>query len=162
MEAVAAVLRRHGRLLLVRRPATGLLAGLWTLPGGELADGEEPAVVLPGRLQQRWGLEVTVGEPLGLVEHKFSHRRWRVHAYACDWAGGKPRTTRDEPARWVTVAGLSVYPLASLDRKLLRLALAPGGTEPGEQRTSRGPKTTRRRGREAAAAPRGPEPAAQQ
>lgn len=59
---------QQGRVLLQRRPPNGLLGGLWGLPaveGGSHGLGEEGLLL----------------EPLCSLQHVFSHRRWRLHAY---------------------------------------------------------------------------------
>ena len=38
MKAVAAWIERDGKILAVRRPEEGLMAGLWELPGGEVGE----------------------------------------------------------------------------------------------------------------------------
>ena len=56
------------RVLLNKRPASGLLAGLWELPN---TDGDQP---LPLTFK-------TVGEPMALTDsrHIFSHIEWHMH-----------------------------------------------------------------------------------
>src|SRR5690606_24021139 len=77
-------------ILAVRRPAEGLLGGLWALPALE---GTE-ARVHPGReaLEEflvSAGLACRVQEqPFGRWEHVFSHRRWRLEAFLA-WPQGE-------------------------------------------------------------------------
>jgi A/G-specific adenine glycosylase len=67
-----AVIRR-GREVLVRpRPADGLLAGTWMLPGGK------DDVPLEDLIQQQTGLHVRLGEEQGPAKHVFSHRIWNM------------------------------------------------------------------------------------
>jgi A/G-specific adenine glycosylase len=40
VHAACGVVRRRGKVLVVRRPERGLLGGLWEFPGGRLAEGE--------------------------------------------------------------------------------------------------------------------------
>ena len=120
VEVVVAILRARGRLLLVRRPATGLLAGLWTLPGGELMDKQLQTDALRSILKVRWGLSISVGRRVEVVEHHFSHQHWRVYVYECELERGRLHAGTTESTQWVSPARLTTYPLASLDRKLLR------------------------------------------
>ncbi len=119
---VAALIEEQGRLLLVRRPPTGLLADLWTLPGGEVTDAQPPAEVLPARVREALGIEIVVGEQVALVRHEFSHRRWRVHVYVGRLAPGSPPVRLTKRVRWVARGRLRNYPLAALDQKVLQLA----------------------------------------
>lgn len=71
----------HGRVLLERRPQTGVWAELWSLPEcAEDADAEHAACTLPARLEGQ-------GEALSRFRHTFSHYhldvqplRWRARA----------------------------------------------------------------------------------
>ena len=64
----------RGRMLIVRRADTGLLARIWNFPAIEAPDG--PAATLLTRL----GIPRTRSmQPLGMIEHVFSHRRERYH-----------------------------------------------------------------------------------
>lgn len=77
---------REDTLLLRRRPAQGLLAGLW-----------EP-VLLEGRLDKdaaaaalaALGLKVKLGAPLRPAKHVFTHLEWHMTGYVCAWQEGQP------------------------------------------------------------------------
>jgi A/G-specific adenine glycosylase len=71
----ALAIRRDGDVLVRRREPGGLLGGLWGPPVIEHADATPPAslaVDLP------FDLAVDESQPLGRVEHTFSHKRWQV------------------------------------------------------------------------------------
>jgi A/G-specific adenine glycosylase len=71
------ILRRPcGRVLLVRRPADGLLAGMWTFPGIQAMPAAEGVRRLARRLGIRSRRRTT---HLGSVPHAFSHRREVYH-----------------------------------------------------------------------------------
>lgn len=59
---------RQDRVALRRRPARGLLAGLWEFPH-ELGDGPLPAA---------WGITVLSDEYAGRAKHIFTHIEWRM------------------------------------------------------------------------------------
>ncbi len=71
-----ALIERRGRVLLMQRPSRGVLAKFWSLPGGEVGADEDEATGLR-RMFSLKGVSVRIDEPLGRVEHTFSHRRWR-------------------------------------------------------------------------------------
>jgi A/G-specific adenine glycosylase len=69
-----------GRVLLTRRPDSGLLAGLWAFPARQLEPGEEARVVateLASMLSP--GSSPGAAAALGTVAHVFSHRRETYH-----------------------------------------------------------------------------------
>ena len=66
------------RVALRRRPAKGLLAGLWELPG-------VPGVFSPEGAEDQlreWGLSEFILQPLPKAKHIFTHREWHMTAYA--------------------------------------------------------------------------------
>lgn len=72
-----------GRVLVVRRPPGGLLAGMWGFPAveGSHADSMAARRAL-GELLATSGLACRLMElPFGRWEHVFSHRRWRLEAF---------------------------------------------------------------------------------
>jgi A/G-specific adenine glycosylase len=122
VEAVAVFLARHDRVLAVQRPQRGLLGGLWELPGGELADGEPPTRALARALREGVGLGLSAPEPLGAIEHAFTHRLLRLHLYRGRASAGRVRRTGWDAHRWVSQAALAALPLGGPTRKALARA----------------------------------------
>jgi A/G-specific adenine glycosylase len=119
IEAVAGYLERHDRVLAVQRPQRGLLGGLWELPGGELHESEPPARALARALREGVGLGVQNAEPLGTIEHAFTHRLLRVHVYRATAGAGRVRRAGWDAHRWVSRAALAALPLGGPTRKAL-------------------------------------------
>lgn len=101
-----------GRVLLVPRPADGLLAGTWGLPGGE---GE-----LVDEVRGQTGLEVRPADAAAEVVHRFTHRTWRMRIHDATVLGGELR----EPARWVPLDGLDALGLSTATRRAIDAAQA--------------------------------------
>jgi A/G-specific adenine glycosylase len=119
IEAVAGLLERHERVLAVQRPQRGLLGGLWELPGGELANGEPPARALARALREGLGLGISDAEPVGTVEHAFTHRLLRLHVYRARADAGRVRRTAWDAHRWVSRSALAALPLGGPTRKAI-------------------------------------------
>jgi A/G-specific adenine glycosylase len=115
------------RLLLRKRPQSGLLAGMWEFPGVEgdeedagLADGT--LAVLP--LAEELGLEPEA-EPTELpmelpsVAHLFSHLKAHYHPVLVPVAS----MAEVDEGRWVTPEGLTELPLPVAQQRIARLAL---------------------------------------
>ncbi|MGE2736788.1 (deoxy)nucleoside triphosphate pyrophosphohydrolase [Mycolicibacterium vaccae] len=62
---VAGALIEDGALLVAQRARPPELAGLWELPGGKVADGEDDAAALARELHEELGVTVRVGERVG-------------------------------------------------------------------------------------------------
>jgi A/G-specific adenine glycosylase len=124
VEAVAALLVRGPRVLALRRPPSGLLGGLWELPGGELATGEAPGSGLARALHERVGLAPLRARRLGEVTHGFTHRKMRLHVYRADASAGRVRLCHADAHRWLPLAALETLPLSAVAKKALALAAA--------------------------------------
>jgi A/G-specific adenine glycosylase len=118
----AAVIRREGRLLIARRPPNGLLGGLWEFPGGKQEDGEDLPASLRREIQEELGVDIAVGDPLGVYGHAYTHFRVTLHAFACVLLSGEPQPLHASDLRWVIPEELPDYPMGKLDRQIsLRL-----------------------------------------
>jgi A/G-specific adenine glycosylase len=118
--AVAAMATdESGRILMGRRPADGLLGGLWELPGGEIAaDDTRPAGVRRW-LAERTGLRSEVGPRLASVQHVFTHRRLTLEVYRVTASDDELRAHWYTETRWVDRATLVQLPLSRLTQKVL-------------------------------------------
>lgn len=82
-DLATAVLRDPaGRVLITRRPPTGLLAGMWNFPAREVAAGESADIVV--EIAESFGRVLSTPLPIGVIEHTFSHRRERYDCYIID------------------------------------------------------------------------------
>lgn len=79
----AAVICRDDLILITQRPEAGLLGGLWEFPGGKVQAGEDLPACLRREIREELGVEIEVGEPLGLYRHAYTHYRITLHAFAC-------------------------------------------------------------------------------
>lgn len=123
VRAAAAAIRGRAGLLLVQRPAEGMLAGLWTLPTVELADGADAVTTLSAGLAKQLGCCVPVSGAVGVVTHQFTHRHLTLEVYAARWPVGGRLARARVPTRWVDPAAPD-GPLATVDRKILALVCA--------------------------------------
>jgi A/G-specific adenine glycosylase len=121
VEAVAALVLRRGRALVVKRPSRGLLAGLWDLPGAELSAGTEPSGTLRDALSDRVGLTVADVSHVGSVEHIFTHRHLTLHVFRCTGTRGRTRITGFDAHQWVSQSAISDLPHAAVTAKALAL-----------------------------------------
>ena len=108
----AGVIVNRGRVLLVKRPSSGLLGGMWEFPNGRV-DGD-PARALAKALGAAYRLKVKRKLPLGLVKHAYTHFKVTVHAFRCDFVS----VPRDKNLRWVRLTELDDYPMGKVDRQI--------------------------------------------
>ncbi|TLZ65254.1 MAG: A/G-specific adenine glycosylase [Methanobacteriota archaeon] len=110
-----ALVERKGKVLLVRRPSGGLLAGLWALPGGEIIGKTSAGAAIRESLKDL-GVRGRVLGVSGRVDHTFSHRRWTgtVHRVR---ASGPTRLGGD--ALWAGPKEIQRLPLVPFHRRFL-------------------------------------------
>jgi len=109
----ALILARNGQVLVHRRDPDGLLGGLWGPP--VIEHGDTPPATLAPDLP--FAVEVDETEPIGRVEHTFSHKRWQVRALAAE---PREEVVTGEAWQWVDPADVDV-PTSALDDRVLGL-----------------------------------------
>jgi len=80
---LVAIIWKDGRLLLHRRPAGGVLAGLWEYPGADAVPTMDFAATFAAQL----GLQVRQQEQILKTHHVFTHIRWDMEVYAAELSG---------------------------------------------------------------------------
>ncbi len=117
----------RGNILLTRAASYLTVGGDWFLPGGGVDHGEEPADALRREVEEETGLEVDIGELLGVLSDLFtlpdgvSLHTVRIIYHIASYAG----EVRDEvdgstdAARWVPLEEAFELPLRSYVRRAL-------------------------------------------
>jgi A/G-specific adenine glycosylase len=118
LTVTAGVLRRKNTVLLTKRPADGLLGGMWEFPGGKQELGETLPECLARELSEELDIEVAVGEEVGVFKHAYSHFRVVLHAFECEIVGGEPRPLASDGLEWVQVDRLEEYAMGKIDRMI--------------------------------------------
>lgn len=118
---VAAIIReKSGRVLIVQRPARGLLGSLWKFPGGFLNPQEPGEAGLARIAREAFSIEIGVGAPLAQVKHAYTHFRITLTAFDCTL---KKRAPAVSPCRWAGKGELEELPFSKADRLIARLVL---------------------------------------
>jgi len=119
VQIVAAVLENNdGKILIHKRPKTGLLANLWEFPNVEV---HLPYINekdhLKESVQSLYGAEIQVSEMIGQIEHVFSHLTWNINAYK-----GKVQSIINETdeLKLVTIKEIEEYAFSVSHQKIFR------------------------------------------
>ena len=116
-EAVALLLRdARGRVLLQKRPDTGIWAQLWTLPQAE------SGIALQDWFDAHIDGSLDDAEPLPVLEHTFSHYRLHLQVLVATVQGSRDK---DAGVRWVPAEELATLGLPAPIRKLLQTGAPP-------------------------------------
>jgi len=103
------VVWKGNKVLIARRPSSGLLGGLWEFPGGKQQAGESLPECVRREVAEELGIDVTVGEPMMTVKHAYSHFKVTLHFYRCRWRQGRPKALGCTAWKWVRPSDLSQY-----------------------------------------------------
>ncbi|WP_210367401.1 A/G-specific adenine glycosylase [Bacillus sp. REN3] len=85
----------EGKILIRKRPGTGLLANLWEFPSVELSLGfRRQRDELAEHFEEHYGIRPKVGDSIGQIDHVFSHLVWNIQAYKGAFEGDISETSR--------------------------------------------------------------------
>jgi len=123
-EVAAAIIHNEARhVLIVQRPARGLLGSLWKFPGDILGTGEPPAEGLRRIVREELGIEIQPGPRLATVQHAYTHFKITLSAFACTLLNGTPNAAKGRAWRWATLRELEELPFSKADRMIARTAV---------------------------------------
>jgi A/G-specific adenine glycosylase len=112
VEAVSAVIRSNGAVLLRRRPSEGLLGGLWEFPNWNLQNGGDARRFLARQLRNELKMTGKIEHSIGLFRQTFSHFKLTLQVYECEFVSGHPG------GEWVFPGKLAGFPMSRLHRMI--------------------------------------------
>lgn len=116
-----AVLRdRRGRILLTRRPDTGLLAGMWQLPARAAEEGtapEDAALSAAREVTRSDDVALMSDDPIATVRHTFSHR---IEEYIAFDVAGRFTLRATQRRAWYTPDDRARFALPRGQQRLLK------------------------------------------
>jgi len=111
-----------------------LLGGMWEFPNGRVEG--DPAKGLSRALKMEYRLRLRVirkpraerrdsvllsrspsAEPLGIVQHGYTHFKVTVHVFPCELSS-RPEGTN---LKWVPLKDLDNYPMGKIDRQIAKM-----------------------------------------
>jgi A/G-specific adenine glycosylase len=136
MTVQTAVISRPGALcadgegdefLVIKRPADGLLGGMWEFPSAEV-DADSAAPNIQSYLQERLGIsdaQLSEADELGEFVHHFSHIRMTIEVEQRRLTGRseavEPAADFDRPLQWVRREELETLAMSAAMRKVFAL-----------------------------------------
>ena len=123
---VALVVRRRGRVLLLRRPEGERWAGLWDFPR-YLVSAEHPAGLaqeLADHVRHQLGITIEVGDQVATLRHGVTRFRITLDCYEARYRStdGTAAAASSVETRWLRPEELAHYPLSTTGRKLCQWA----------------------------------------
>ncbi len=120
IDVTAAIVRRHGKVLVARRAVHKSLAGFWEFPGGKVEEGEAPSACLARELEEEFNIAVAVGELFAENVHDYGDKVVRLLAYETEHTGGEFCLTDHDALAWRYPHELLDLELAAADVEIAR------------------------------------------
>ena len=123
IQVAIGVLVDNDRILIQKRPDSGLMPSLWEFPGGKLKPGETPEEALYREFAEELGLAVWRLDKIATIRHAYTSFRVVLHAFLCELRDQKqkPVLRAASEARWVTRRQLDQFAFPAANRKLIEL-----------------------------------------
>lgn len=115
----AVIFNRQGQVLIVRRPARGLLGSLWKFPGSIMEKKETLEEGLTRTVREELGIRIRVGKPLASVNHAYTHFRITLTAFRCFRRSGRPHALACQEWRWASPDDLEKLTFSKADRAVI-------------------------------------------
>jgi A/G-specific adenine glycosylase len=120
IEAISAVIRKNGKVLLQQRPPEGLLGGLWEFPNWKNKGKEKAEFKLKNCIKKDVGMTAAVKEFIGTFRQTFSHFKLTLQVFHCQPLDGKAK------GKWVPIRKLPSIPMSRIHRRAAEMI--DGGT----------------------------------
>ncbi len=116
-EAVSAVIKKDGKVLLNQRPPVGLLGGLWEFPNWRIEEEKRLRLRLRLRncIKKEMGTNVEVEESIGTFKQTYSHFKLTLYVYHCRAVGGNRK------GKWVPIRKLRLLPMSRIHRRIAQM-----------------------------------------
>jgi len=125
VDMIAAVIKRHDRYLIARRPTQGLLGGLWEFPSGERpADLAWERAVHMIVAEKYPGLTIALESHLCSVKHAFTHLTWHLRAFTAEAMPDAHFPESASDTCWVTLNEMGQFAFPVAHRKIIANLLA--------------------------------------
>jgi len=100
MDMVVGILKFEDKLLVRRRPASGIWGGLWEIPGTVRTKELSLEKALTQEFEEEMGFHITILKKLKPIEHRFTHRFANIVPFECE-IKALPGKLKNQNLRWV-------------------------------------------------------------
>lgn len=108
----------EGKILIRKRPESGLLANLWEFPSVELGlDFQRHRNQLEEHFEEQYGFKPHVQDALGQIDHVFSHLIWNIQVFRGSFNG---KVTESPQLKLVSEEEIQEYAFPVPYQKMLK------------------------------------------
>jgi A/G-specific adenine glycosylase len=117
------VVWKDDHILIDRRKKDDMLGGLWEFPGGKVEAGETYEQTVVREVNEELDIEVKVLQPIGTIEHQYSHFTITMHAFHCAHVSGDPKAIECDDWRWINPSQLKDFAFPRANGKIIELLM---------------------------------------
>ncbi len=118
---VAVIYNQQGRVLIARRPTTGVFGGFWEFPGGKVEDGETVQDCIKREILEELGIDIEVEESIITIDHLYPQFEVELMVYRCRYLHGEPQPLGCDEFRWVKVDELTQFTFPPANTQIISL-----------------------------------------
>ena len=113
------VVKKKGKLLIIRRPEKGLLGGLWEFPNGRIESSENPEEACLRYMKTEVNITADIDAFVTRIKHAYTHFKITMDVYVCRFVAGRVHLNGPAAFRWINLDEISTYPLPKTVHKFL-------------------------------------------
>jgi 8-oxo-dGTP diphosphatase len=133
---VAALIFKHGKVLVCQRTRYQTMPLKWEFPGGKIEEGEQPRDALRRELDEELGIDARIDEEVARILHDYRNgSAVELRFYAVREYQAEIENRIFKEVRWATPADLPAMDFLEADLPLVK-DLAEGKLAPAKPRTS--------------------------
>jgi 8-oxo-dGTP diphosphatase len=120
-QVVAAVIVKHGKILVCQRTKHQTMPLKWEFPGGKIEDGEQPRDALRRELEEELGIDARIGEEISRIRHDYkAGSSVELRFYVVDEYNGEIQNKIFRDVQWARRQELPQFDFLEADREIVR------------------------------------------
>lgn len=115
------IIAKDDKILIIQRPSSGLLGGLWEFPGGRVRSGQNAAQACRSKIKEKLNLDVDATVWLTRIHHGYTHFRIKLDVFECRLNSGNIVLSGPADFRWITLTEIDQFPFHAANHKFIPL-----------------------------------------
>ncbi|MFA6024767.1 MAG: A/G-specific adenine glycosylase [Candidatus Gracilibacteria bacterium] len=124
IQVVIAVITKNGKVFVQKRRDTGLMAGLWEFPGGQVENGETLEEALHREIEEELAIRVKNLRFFMNIKHAYTKYTVDLHCFLADFDSGTVNLNAASESRWLKPEQLSQLAFPAANVKLIHKLLS--------------------------------------
>jgi len=118
-QMVAGVVVKAGKMLIVQRPTSGLLGGLWEFPGGPIEANQSGEAACVQNIKLVTNLSVAINAYLISIQHAYTHFKIELDVFMGQYLSGRVKLNGPIDHRWLRPKAFENFPFTGATHKFM-------------------------------------------